>query len=245
MATQKWQLETVDHQIRVIFNGETIAESTNAKLLIEHRGELRYYFPQEDVRQDLLKASEHTESSGYRGTAHFYHLTVGDKISKNVAWHYPETKDGRPDVTNHIAFKWHGVDSWFEEDEEIFGHIRSPYHRVDAYPSSRNVKVVIDGETIAESNNPVIVAETGLVTRYYLPQEDVNFDYLTTTDAESVCPYKGFANYWTVNVGDKQYDNIVWSYADPIDQQQRLKDLVAFWTEKDNSIELFVDGEKK
>ena len=243
MATQKWKFEPTARKIRVEFNGETIAETTNAMLMIEHPGELHYYFPQDDVNSNFLAASDHTEKSGYKGTSTFWHLQVGDKVSENAAWTYPETKDNRPDVSEYIAFKWNAVDAWYEEDEEVFLHPRNPYHRVDSIQSSRHVKIVVAGETVAESNRPVLVFETGLQTRYYLPVDDVNQAFLSPTDANSVCPYKGKASYWTVKANGTDFDNIVWSYLNPIDEQPKLKELMAFWTEKDKAIELYVDGE--
>ena len=244
MATQKWKLEPTDRKVRVEFNGKIIANTTQSKLMIESPGELHYYFPLEDVKQNYLENSDHSETSGYRGTSTFWNIRVGDKLSENAAWTYPETKDNRPDLSGYVAFKWDAVDAWYEENEQIFHHPRNPYHRVDSIRSSRNIKVVIDGETIAESNNPVLVFETGIKTRYYLPPEDVNQDYLTPTDSHTICPYKGTASYWTVNVKGSQLDDVIWAYPDPIEEQPKLKDLMAFWTEKDKSIELYVDGER-
>jgi len=243
MANPKWKFEATDRKIRVVFNGETIAETTNAMLMIEHPGELHYYFPQDDVNQAYLEASDHSETSGYRGTSTFKSIRVRDKVAENAAWTYPEMNQNRPDLSDYIAFKWDAMDAWYEEAEEVFYHPRNPYHRVDALQSSRHVKVVVAGETIAETNRPVLVFETGLQTRYYLLPDDVNQDYLTATDTSTICPYKGTASYWTVKAGDKDFENIVWSYPDPIDQQPKIKDLMAFWTEKDKAIELYVDGE--
>lgn len=242
MATQKWKLEATDRKIRVEFNGEIIAGTTKAMLMIEHPGELHYYFPAGDVKQDYLESSDYTKKSGYKGVSTFWHIRAGDKFAENAAWTYPETLENRPDLSGYIAFVWNAMDAWYEEDEQVFYHPRNPYHRVDAIKSSRHIKVVIDGETVAESRNPILVFETGLQTRYYLPAEDVKEQFLTATDNSSHCPYKGDASYWSVKVNGKEFDNVVWSYPEPLDQQPRLKNLKAFWTEKDKSIELYVDG---
>lgn len=243
MASQKWKLESTDRKVRVEFNGEIIAITTKSKLMIEHPGELHYYFPLEDVKQEYLENSENTETSGYKGRSTFWNIRVGDKAVDNAAWTYPETKENRPDLSGYIAFKWDAIDAWYEEDEQIFYHPRNPYHRVDAIRSSRHLKVVIDGETIAETNHPVLIFETGIKTRYYLPPEDVNQDYLTPTDSSTICPYKGEASYWTVNVKGHQFDDSVWAYPEPIEEIPKIKNMMAFWTDKDKAIELFVDGE--
>ena len=89
------------------------------------------------------------------------------------------------------------MDSWFEEDVEVYTHPRDPYTRVDALPSSRHVVVEVDGVKVADSTHPTLLFETGLPVRYYLPKTDVRFDLLTPTDHHTRCPYKGTASYWT------------------------------------------------
>ena len=70
------------------------------------------------------------------------------------------------------------MDKWMEEDEELFKHARDPFKRVDALPSKRHVRVVIDGQTVAETRRPHLVFETNHPVRYYIPQEDVRMDML-------------------------------------------------------------------
>ena len=101
-----------------------------------------------------------------------------------------------------MRFDWDAMDGWFEEDEEIFTHPRSPYTRVDILDSSRHVRVIVEGVTVAESSGPKLLFETDLPTRFYLPKVDVHMDLLVPTDTDSHCPYKGTARYWSVRVGD-------------------------------------------
>ncbi|MEZ4670799.1 MAG: DUF427 domain-containing protein [Anaerolineae bacterium] len=236
---QKWKLESTARWLRVYFGGETIADSRNALLMIEAPYQLVYYFPKSDVRMDLLSLSGHTEHSGYKGDAVSYTLKVDDKIANNAGWNYPATLPERPDLSDYIAFNWDAMDAWYEEDEQVFVHPRNPYHRVDTIASSRHIKVVIDGETVAESHRPTLLFETGLPTRYYLPQEDVRMDLLTATDSHTSCPYKGEASYWTVAINGKQHTDIVWSYRDPIPEIPKIKGLLSFYNEK---VTIYVDG---
>ena len=94
------------------------------------------------------------------------------------------------------------MDAWFEEDEEVFTHPRDPYTRVDILPSSRHVRVEVDGVTVAESTKPTLLFETGLPTRYYLPKTDVRMDLLAPSTTSSHCPYKGQADYWSFSLGE-------------------------------------------
>ena len=80
------------------------------------------------------------------------------------------------------------MDAWFEEDEEVFVHPRDPHKRIDALRSSRHVVVEIDGVAVADSVRPVLLFETGLPVRYYLPKTDVRMDLLSATDDHDPLP---------------------------------------------------------
>ena len=95
-----------------------------------------------------------------------------------------------------------------EEDEEIFKHARDPYKRVDALPSKRHVRVVIDGQTVADTRRPHLLFETNHPVRYYIPQEDVRMDLLTPSATTSRCPYKGPASYWSVKLGNETFADL-------------------------------------
>lgn len=237
--TQKWKLEPTARWLRAYLGGEKVADSQQALLMIEAPYLLVYYFPKQDVRMELLTPSDHTEKSGYKGTALFYTLKAGGKTADNAAWTYPETLPDRPDLSEYIAFAWNALDEWYEEDEQVFVHPRNPYHRVDTIPSSRHIKVVIGGEVIAESHRPALLFETGLPTRYYLPEEDVRIELLTATDSHTHCPYKGQASYWNADVNGRVYKDIVWSYPDPIPETPKIKGLLSFYNEK---VDIYVDG---
>ena len=132
--------------------------------------------------------------------------------------------------------------AWYEEDEEIFLHPRDPLKRIDTVASSREVSVIIGGETIAKSNGAYFLFETGLPTRYYLPQEDVRLDLLTPTATSTQCPYKGIAKYWSADIGGQTFEDIVWSYPDPVPECPKIKDLMCFYNENVDAI--LVDGEE-
>jgi len=232
-------VEKTERWVRIEFEGEMLADSKRALLLIQYgRAKLpTYFFPRVDVRIDLLTASEDTEEE--RGTV-FWHLQVGDRISRNAAYSHLNPEPDLEALTDYISFKWHKVDHWYEEEEEIFVHARDPHKRVDAMPSSRHIRVEIDEVTAAETDRPVLLFETNLPTRYYIPGEDVNWHLFEAASRTTACPYKGTANYWSAMVGDKVEQNIMWSYPKPIDEMPKIKDLYAFFNER---VDIFVDGE--
>ena len=76
-------------------------------------------------------------------------------------------------------------------------HARDPYRRVDVLHSSRHVRVTLNGEVVADSERPLLLFETGLPTRYYLPPQDVRLDLLRQSPTVTQCPYKGVATTWS------------------------------------------------
>ena len=113
-----------------------------------------YYFPLEDVDAQYLEPSDTHTTCPRKGEASYSTIRVGDRVAEDAAWRYPEPIDDCPDISGHVAFYWSKMDSWWEEDDEVFKHARDPYHRVDALRSSRHVTVEIDGEVVAETGPP-------------------------------------------------------------------------------------------
>jgi uncharacterized protein (DUF427 family) len=110
---------------------------------------------------------------------------------------------------------------------------------VDALPSSRHVRIEVDGVTVAESGSPHLLFETGLPTRYYLPKTHVRLELLTATDTVTHCPYKGTARYWSVRAGDTVHADLAWSYPTPLPESAPVAGLIAFYDEK---VDTYVDG---
>ena len=137
--------------VRVFFGGETIADSKRVKLVREAEVLPAYYFPKEDVRTDLFTASEHKTQCPVKGDAAYWSVRAGGKAAENAAWSYRASDASGGAIKDHIAFDWPKMDKWMEEDEELFKHARDPFKRVDALPSRRHVRVVIDGKTVADS----------------------------------------------------------------------------------------------
>jgi len=232
--------EPSPRRVRVAFNGETVAESSAAHLLFETRHLPIYYFPRADVRMDLLRASEHRTYCPYKGTASYWSIAVGGRVSEDAVWGYPDPFDEVAAIKDYVAFYWNRVDHWFEEDDEIFVHARDPYKRVDVVNSSRSVRVIVGGETVAETKRARFLFETRLPTRYYIPPEDVRMDLLVPSEKVTSCPYKGTARYYSVKTGGRSFPDIVWSYPDPIPECPKIKDYLCFFNEHVD--EILLDG---
>jgi uncharacterized protein (DUF427 family) len=235
-------LEPSPRRVRVVFAGQVVADSTRVMLMLEPRHLPVYYFPRADVRTDWLAPTDRRTDAPGKGEASYWTLKVGARSSENAAWAYLEPVAERPELKEYIAFYWDKVDHWFEEDDEVFVHPRDPYKRVDVLNSSRHVRIVVAGETVAETRRPRLLFETGLPTRYYIPKLDVRMDLLIPSDKRTRCPYKGEAVYWSVKVGDTVEQDLVWSYPAPIPECPKIENLLAFFNEHVDAI--YVDGEK-
>ncbi len=235
------EFEASPRWVRAVLGGVTIADSKRTMMLRRAERLPVYYFPKEDVRMDLMELTEHSIEAAPQGEASFWNIKVGETTAENAAWGYLSPPDEWEVIKDYIALEWGKMDSWYEEEEEVFVHLRDPYHRVDVLTSSRHVRVIVAGETVAETRNPKLLFETGFPTRYYFPQQDVRMDLLEPSNLKTRCPYKGIASYWSVKVGEQIMKNIVWGYPNPVIECPKIKDLVCFYNERVESI--YLDGE--
>jgi uncharacterized protein (DUF427 family) len=190
---------------------------------------------------DLLLKTNHGTHCPYKGKALYWTLRVGEKVAENAVWSYLNPFPECAGIKGCMAFEWDKMDAWYEEAEEIFVHPRDPYKRIDVLQSARHVRVLIAGETVAETRRPRLLFETGHPIRYYIAKEEVCTDLLEPSSTTSRCPYKGIASYWSVRIGDRILKDLVWSYLDPIPECPKVKGLLCFFQERGATI--YVDDE--
>ena len=232
----------IPKRVRVIFGGETIADSRRVLLLREADYLPAYYFVKADVRSDLLTPTDFKTVCPYKGAASYWTLKVRDRVAENAAWSYLDPPAAGVAIKDCFSFEWAKMDRWVEEEEEVFVHARDPYKRIDALQSSRHVRVEIAGETIAETRRPTIVIEPGHPLRYYVDRGDVRMELLEPSHTRSHCPYKGVAAYWSAWIHGKRYTDICWSYVEPRREFPKIKDLLCFF--QDREAVIHVDGEQ-
>ncbi len=201
-----------------------------------------YAFARDDVRADLLRPSREPPPSEpwfflpHGPVKSWFDLEGNGRTIPHAAW----IRDA-PELVDRLIFSWQpGVlDRWLEEEEEVGGHPRDPYKRVEALLSMRHVVVSLDGVVLADSSKPVLLFETGLPTRYYIHRDDVNLDALSPSSNRSHCPYKGIADsYWSA-AWPGGPANVAWSYSNPFPAVGHIKDMVAFYNEL---VDVEVDG---
>jgi uncharacterized protein (DUF427 family) len=241
MAGAPVRVEPCPRRLRGRVGRETIFDSTRALILFEEGHLPVYYLPVEDVRADLLEPSDRRTTCPRKGEASYQSIRVGDRVVADAAWRYEQPIDECPDIAGYLAFYWNALDSWWEEDDEVFVHARDPYHRVDVLRSSRHVRVELDGEPLAESRRPLLLFETSLPTRFYLPRADVRLDLLQASRTTTSCPYKGTASYLSARVGGTLHDDVAWTYERPIPECSKVEQAICFFNER---VDLIVDGER-
>jgi uncharacterized protein (DUF427 family) len=226
-------LEPTPKRIRVQLGDETIADSRAAVLLHESGHQPVYYFPPGDVRAEFLRPTDHHSHCPKKGDASYYTLRAGPAEVENGAWYYPAPLEhAPPGLTGLVAFYFNKLDRWLEEDEQIFGHPRDPYHRIDVLPTSDELQFSLNGELLAQSTRTLALFESNLPTRWYLPRGDV-LAGLEPSHATTICPYKGTAGYYSVRLGDgERVEDLVWFYEEPFPEVQRIAGYVCFYNEK-------------
>ncbi|MGY0018835.1 DUF427 domain-containing protein [Streptomyces sp. YJ-C3] len=98
-------------------------------------------------------------------------------------------------------------------------------HTITIEQGSQRVRVVRDGQVLAESARPLLLRETGCPVRYYLPPEDVRTELLAPSDTTTYCPFKGTASYWSL----PDAADLVWSYPEPKSEVSAIKDHLCFY----------------
>jgi uncharacterized protein (DUF427 family) len=233
------RVEPCPRWVRAYLDGVAIADSKQT--LTATVGLPVYYFPRGDVRTDLLAAAARTKSHPALGERAFYDARVNDRVVEDVGWELVAPTSEAAALAGHIAFYWDRLDHWYEEDDEVFVHPRDTRHRVDVLNSSRHVRVIAGGEVVAESRRPRLLFETALPTRYYLPRMDVRMDLLGPSETVTHCPYKGRTVHFDLVTGDGARRDIAWSYPYPIPECPKIENLICFYDERVDAIE--VDGE--
>ena len=229
--------EPVPRRIRAVLAGQTVLDTTGARYVWEWPGFPQYYVPLADVDASALLDEGTTEETAL-GDVRYFGLRVEGATRPHAARVLGAAKVEGLDDT--VRFEWSALDAWFEEDEQVFVHPRSPYTRVDAVRSTRHLRVESQGIVLAETSSPVLVFETGLPTRYYLNRTDVDFTNLEPSGTVTSCPYKGTTTgYWSARIGDRVHPDVAWSYAFPTREVLPIAGLIAFYNEK---VDLFLDG---
>lgn len=236
MATARGRVEPAPRRVRGYLGHELVFDTTAARYVWEIPYYPAYYIPLADVRTEFLQDENHPQKVQF-GPSRLHSLVGAGQAHQAAARVFDAGTDSP--VAGTVRFEWDSL-RWFEEDEPLYVHPRSPYTRVDALRSHRHVRVELDGVALADTRCPVLLFETGLPTRYYVDPTDVAFEHLESSSTQTMCPYKGTTSgYWSVRIGDAVHADLAWTYHYPVPAVAQIAGLVAFYNEK---LDIIVDG---
>ena len=253
--------EPTSKRIRAMLGDDTVIDSTRAMLIWEPRRIVpSYAVPAADIRGELIPEETAVTAAGAETGSRLAALSdapvldpsipfaahtaegrpaglrVGDQDRAGVAFHVADAA-----LAGYVVLDFGAFDAWYEEDELNVAHPRDPFKRIDVLRSSRHVRLELDGEVVAESSRPVMLFETLLPARYYLPREDVQA-VLTRSETRTFCAYKGRASYWSATVGARTVPDIAWTYEEPLHDAAQVRGLIAFFNEH---VDVTVDGQRQ
>ena len=113
------RLEDTNKHIQIIFNGVTIADTHNAKRVLETSHPPVYYIPPADIKMEYLVPENRSSFCEWKGIAGYYTLIVGDKQAPNVAWFYPEPTEAFESIKDYIAFYAAPMDACYVDGEKV------------------------------------------------------------------------------------------------------------------------------
>jgi len=236
ISRQRFRVESGHKRVRAYLDGELVVDSTRPTLVWEKPMYPTYYFPLDDVRAELRDTGQ-LEHSPSRGDAHVLDVAVGTATALAGARQHRESPIAQ--LVGLVKFEWDAMSEWLEEDEPVYTHPRDPYTRVDILASSRQVLVELDGIVVAQTDRPLILFETGLPPRYYIPLSHIRGTLLRPSLTVTHCPYKGAATYWSVDTGVRVHTDVLWTYRSPLPESQKIAGLASFYDER---VDLYVDG---
>ncbi|KAJ8503533.1 hypothetical protein ONZ45_g10782 [Pleurotus djamor] len=235
----KMHIEKVQKRVRVLFGGAYIVDTQAAKFVWEKPYYPTYFFPHNALDEKYLRESLNAAQSTSKKV---YDVVVGDRVAEAAVTKYLHGST-TPELEGLLKVTFGAMDAWFEEDEQVFVHPKDPYKRVDVLPSSRHVRVEVNGVEVANTHSPLFLFETSLIVRTYIKKTDCRMDLLKPSDLTTQCPYKGTANYYHVQTpGNDTAENIVWWYQVPLPEVSLIKGYVSFYDEK---VDVWVDGVKR
>ena len=116
--------------------------------------------------------------------------------------------------------------------------IPGPDHPITITPTAKRVVVTVGGRVIADSRTALTLQEAAYGPVQYVPRADVDMSLLERTDHATYCPYKGDCSYYSVPAGGERALNAVWTYEQPYDAVAAIREHVAFYPDRVDSIEL-------
>lgn len=116
-----------------------------------------------------------------------------------------------------------------------------PDHPITVEKNPDRVVVTVAGKVIADTRDALSLQESSYPAVQYIPRNDVDFSQLERTEHETYCPYKGDASYYSIIPAGERGENAVWTYEQPYAAVSDIREHVAFYPDRVDSIEIIAD----
>lgn len=248
-AIGELRFEPVPVQLRALLDGQPVLTSSRAVLVWEPRRLVPVYaVPVDDVVATLTAGGPETQDltgvPAMLGPEDFgLHTTPGTVMDLSLGSRFLQGAGFVPadeDLAGLVVLDFAAFDAWWAEDEPLVAHPHDPFKRIDVLATSRRVTVSLHGTELASTSRALMLLETHLPVRYYLPADDVRTDLLEPSETRSECAYKGVASYLSTRDGSEDGRDLAWHYPEPLDDALRVRDRICFWAER---TDLVVDDE--
>lgn len=115
--------------------------------------------------------------------------------------------------------------------------IPGPDHPITIERNPSRVVVTVAGKVVADTHDALTLREAGYAAVLYVPRKDVDMTLLERTEHATYCPYKGDCAYFSIPLGGERALNAVWTYENPYDAVEPIRDHLAFYPERVDAIE--------
>jgi uncharacterized protein (DUF427 family) len=121
------RLEDSPRHIQVVFNDAIIADTRQAKRVLETSHPPVYYIPAKDVKMEYLRPTDQASWCEWKGRAAYYTITVGDRQVSNAAWYYPQPNSSFEPIKDHVAFYPSLMDACYVDGERVQAQVGDFY----------------------------------------------------------------------------------------------------------------------
>jgi uncharacterized protein (DUF427 family) len=244
-SLESLRYEPTEKRLRAYLDGELVADTRHGRLVWEPRRVVpTYAVPVSDLSARLEAVETPAKQSdrplldpSIPFAAHTCPGAVFDVAADGKRRAAAAFRPDDPNLADYVALDF-SLFEWREENEQIVAHPHDPFKRIDVLASTRHVRVELDGRLLAESSRPMLLFETLLPVRFYLPPADVVAD-LEPSDTVTYCAYKGRASYYSLPDGPA---DVAWTYHQPLHDGEPVRDRIAFFDER---VDVIVDGERR
>lgn len=235
--------------VKALLAGVYIIKTTSAVYVWEHPFYPQFYIPKKELfeqsenRSFTIEEVDDLKADDGKSVATQLRLSVANSSASTdqvIAFNGKLSRKAE-ELQDLVKIDFQAMDQWFEEDTPIHVHPKDPFKRVDVLQSNRPVTVSVDGVKIASTPTAMHLYETGLPCRFYIPLTAIDPTVLRQSDTTTKCPYKGIAEYYSVEINGQLHEDLFWYYRAPTLECAKVEGLCCPYNER---VDITLDGKQ-